>query len=596
MSSNKEIIALSDFEHMLLRPEVWCGSTNISEERVAIIRDGKIISDYKDVSVAFYKLMDEALSNAFDESKRMKGEMKKIEINFDSKTNEVTVMDTGGGFINASKINDKTGKSNVETAFSVLRAGSNFFNDDTKESLIGRNGAGISICSMLSDHFSVRTVNNMESYSQTWTKFVPTKPVIESRKPDEQTGTTVSFIPRRDTFKHCKWDKEYIHSIMIFKQFLKKLDPLISNLEFTCTFDGEKLDLDVDFIPDKYYKIDTKIGTLIVWESFSQSTTVTFVNGAMCGGIHHRIVVDWLNELFETPSAYRFYECFIILNLPPKMVNFGDQNKTKFDTSRKDISPLLEKYFLGQLRKQLKNSEVYGIIMKKIAESDREGDVRNLRNKKRTQKNKISDKYFPASTKPKNLIIVEGQSAAGGTCQKRNSHIDAVYALKGKIKNARKLSDLTSNSEIVDLMNILNLDPENDRACKFEKIIIATDFDNDGIGHIASLLVNLFYKWFPNVIRQGKLYILQTPLMTAEEGKKIKHFYNTRDIDKLTKLGKKFTNIRYLKGLGSLSISDWEYVFNDMHLLHIMEDSKSEKMLEMAFGTNASLRKKWLQG
>ena len=144
-------------------------------------------------------------------------------------------------------------------------------------------------------------------------------------------------------------------------------------------------------------------------------------------------------------------------------------------------------------------------------------------------------------------------------------------------------------------MNILNLDPENDKSCKFEKIIISTDADPDGLGHIASLITNLFYKWFPNVIRQGKLYILQTPLMSGDEGRKIRYFYSMKDYETLTKMGKKFTGIRYLKGLGSLSRADWEFVFADMHLLRIAEDSRSSKMLEMAFGLSAGLRKKWLQ-
>lgn len=190
--------------------------------------------------------------------------------------------------------------------------------------------------------------------------------------------------------------------------------------------------------------------------------------------------------------------------------------------------------------------------------------------------------------------LISHNSAMGSILQKRDPKNDAVYALKGKIRNARRLSDLTSNSEIIDLMNILNLDPENDRACKFEKVIISTDNDPDGIGHIASLIVNLFHKWFPNVILQGKLFILQTPLLSGDEGKKIRYFYSMRDYVKFN-AKKKLTNVRYLKGLGSLSRADWEYVFASMNLYRLTEDSRSDKMLEMAFGGNAALRKKWLQ-
>jgi DNA gyrase/topoisomerase IV subunit B len=381
---------------------------------------------------------------------------------------------------------------------------------------------------------------------------------------------------------------------MIFKKFLKNNDNVISKLEFDCYFDGVKLDLDVNFLPENYFKAESKHGAIYVWESYQQSTSATFINGAICNGIHHRIFGEWLNDGFGSNNAGKFYESFIVLNLPPNLVSFGDQNKTRFVTSRSKINPLLEKFFYPNIKKNLKSSSIYTNILQRIADASREGDVKNLRNTKKAQKHKISDKYFPPSVKSGNLFIVEGGSAMGSILQKRDPKNDAVYALKGKIRNARRLSDLTSNSEIVDLMNILNLDPENDRACKFDKVIISTDADPDGLGHIASLITNLFFKWFPNVIRQGKLYILQTPLLSVDEGKKTRYFYSMRDFESYTK-SRKPSNVRYLKGLGSLSRADWEHVFADMRLFRLSEDSKSTKMMEMAFGNNAQLRKKWLQ-
>ena len=276
------------------------------------------------------------------------------------------------------------------------------------------------------------------------------------------------------------------------------------------------------------------------------------------------------------------------------MVRFGDQNKTRFVTSRNEITPVLEKHFANHIKKNLKNSSIFDSIPARIAEAERDGDIRNLKNQKKSRRGKISDTYFPSSNNTTNLYLVEGGSAAGSVLQKRDSKNDAVYALKGKVKNARRLGDLTSNSEIVDLMNILNLDPENDKACKFERVIIAADADPDGLGHIASLITNLFFKWFPTVIRQGRLYILQTPLLSVDEGKKVKHFYSMKEFENYSK-SKKPSGVRYLKGLGSLSGSDWEHVFGNMRLFRLTEDPKGPKMLEVAFGANAALRKKWLQ-
>jgi DNA gyrase subunit B/topoisomerase-4 subunit B len=569
------------------------GSIEPSEEKVAIVKEGKLVNDVKEISVGFYKLMGEILDNAFDEAKRHKGEMKRIEIHFSSKDNSVRVIDTGGGFLNASKPNPKTEVSNVETAMTMLRAGSNFYNEAASDHLIGTNGVGASIVNMLADEFYIKTVNSEEIYEQTWKKFVSPGPKISTHG-KMQTGTEIFYVPRKDKFKNCKWDKDYVHTLMIFRDYLKKSDPQISHVDFVCMFDDKMLDLNIDFIPEEHIRVENKYGAFLMWESYSNSATISFMNGALCTGIHQRVLCDYVNEIYENPLAGRFYETLIMLNLPPKFVRFGDQNKTRYVTSRGEISPLLEKNFFPGIKKSIRSSPLYDNILKKIADAERDGDVRNLRNKKRATKAKISEKYFPFSKRAKNLFIVEGGSARGSILQERDPDTDAVYSLKGKIRNARRLSDLTSNAEIIDLMNILNLDPENDRSCKFERVIISTDADPDGLGHIASLIINLFYKWFPNVVRQGKLFILQTPLLSVNEGGKTKYFYSMKEFEAYNAI-KKPSGVRYLKGLGSLSLPDWQYVFSNMRLLKITEDSKSIKMIEMAFGSDAGVRKKWLQ-
>jgi topoisomerase-4 subunit B len=590
--SNKTIVALTDFEHVLARPTMYIGSLEPSEEKVALVKEGKLVNDVKEFSVGFYKLMGEILDNAFDEAKRHKGEMKRIEIHFSSKDNSVKVIDTGGGFINASKPNPKTGISNVATAMTMLRAGSNFHNESSTDHLIGTNGVGASIVNMLAEEFYIKTTNSEEIYEQTWKKFLSNGPKITARG-KEQTGTEIFYVPRKDKFKNCKWDKDYVHTLMLFRDFLKKSDPEIAHVEFLSTFDGVPFDMNVQFVPEEHVRVENKYGVFLLWESYMNSATISFMNGALCQGIHQRVLLDYVNEIFENPLAGRFYESLIMLNLPPKFVRFGDQNKTRYVTSRGEIAPLLEKNFFPGIKKAIRMSPIYDNILKKIADAEREGDVRNLRNKKRAQKAKISEKYVPFTKRPGNLFVVEGGSALGSILQRRDTETDAVYSLKGKIRNARRLSDLTSNAEIIDLMNILNLDPENDRQCRFERVVIATDADPDGLGHIASLIINLFYKWFPNVIRQGKLFILQTPLLSVNDGK-TRYFYSMKEFEVYCKT-KKPSGVRYLKGLGSLSLADWEFVFSSMRLLKISEDSKSTRMIEMAFGSDAGVRKKWLQ-
>jgi DNA gyrase/topoisomerase IV subunit B len=305
---------------------------------------------------------------------------------------------------------------------------------------------------------------------------------------------------------------------------------------------------------------------------------------------------DWVNDMFDYPQAHMFYGTFFVLNLPPKLVKFGDQNKTKYAGGRWEIQPLLEKKFFAKLKRQLLGSEIYQIIKKKIDERNLKQDLNNLKSKKKAAAKKISDKYFPPSQAKGTLFIVEGSSAMGSILQKRDPRTDGVYSLKGKIKNARTVRDLGTNAEIIDLMNILNLEPGNGKGCTFANVAIATDWDPDGIGHIASLVINLFYKWFPQVIDSGKLNILITPLASIDVNSKRQYFYSLEEFGNYEKAGNKMSNVRYLKGLGSLSIQDWEVVMAERAMFKIKNDRSSGKYIDIAFGLNSNKRKKWLEG
>ena len=594
--SNKEIVALSELEHVLLRPGMWVGSVEKSEEKVQIVEPGKLIEKSKIISVGFYKMLNEIVDNAFDEAKRMKGAMPKIIVKINSKTNEVTVIDTGGGFLNAEKPNSKTGASNVETAMSMLRAGSNFYNENSEESLIGTNGVGAALVNMLSEKFSIVTCNNEIEYGIEWERFIKKDEYKKPRNKKLPTGTSATYIPRKDIFKGCTWDKEYLHTMFIFREFLKKQDPVISNLIIEFYFDDQLLNLDIPFIPEDAVVIQTKIGMITLWKGYEGSASASFINGALCTGPHQRIFTEWINELFSYQYAHHFYQSFIILNFPPKLVKFGDQNKTKYAAGRWEIYPILEKEFKKKIDRTIPRTQFFDDVKKIIEERTAQQHLNNIKSKKKAAAKKISDKYFPPSQSKGTLFIVEGSSAMGSILQKRDPRIDAVYSLKGKIKNARNLSDLGSNNEIIDLMNILNLEPRDGSKCSFANIAISTDWDPDGIGHIASLVINLFYKWFPQVIEQGRLHILITPLVSAEVKNKRQYFYSLHEWAEFEKSGTAYKNVRYLKGLGSLSIEDWEKVMGERKMFKIRVDRSAAKYIDIAFGNSADKRKKWLEG
>lgn len=608
---SKQIIALSDFEHVRKRPTMYVGSVDISDERVQLIHNGRLIELNKQISVGFYKLINEILDNSFDEAKRMKGKLKNINISFNSKTNEVSVSDTGNGFFEGTEINPKTGISNIETAMIMLRAGSNFHNENTEEALIGTNGVGAAVVNMLSSKFSITTINSTHYYHQEWENFVEKTKEIRPRKRGDKLGTKVSFIPSKEIFKNSKWDKEYVRTLMTMKEFLRYEDPVLSKLKFEVKFDGELMNITESFIPEESIMVEFKHGYVIFmphkrphelkdFKGHNYGTAdVSFVNGALCVGAHQRVVNDYISTIYDYNYAYQFVDTFFVMNLPPKLVRFGDQNKTKYVIGRWEIEPILNKTLEGKVKHGMgKRTEFYKLIKEII---DKHVSVEHMklvkREKRKSAKSKtISDKYFPPTKRNGTLFLVEGDSAKGSILQKRDSETDGVYALRGKLKNARNLIDLASNNEIVDIMNILNIEPNDGKKCSYDKVVIATDWDPDGIGHIASLIINLFWRWFPTIINDRKLCILITPLISVDIKAKREYFYSQDKLNEWAKTNKKYTNIRYLKGLGSLSLPDWEYVMHYRDMWALYNDRSAGRYLNMAFNSGSNQRKKWLKG
>lgn len=600
MPVNKDIQVLSDFEHVLRKPTIYVGSVEPSEERVPVIKDNLIYEDVKIISVGMYKILNESIDNAFDEAKRQGGSGIKIHVSFDSGTNMASISDSGGGFRNAEKIHKKTNLSMVETALTILRAGSNFENDSLQENIVGTNGMGISLTNMLSETFSVVTNNGTVQYEQTWENFRSIKKNHRAAKRNEKTGTTISFIPRKDIFKKCFWDREFIQTQMSFRKWILGFDPILQDVEFSVSWDGIPMLLVEDFFPQNKIMVSTKIGTICLYPSFSGSIRTSFINGTQASStgqrqIHEAMVHEELNSLLGYEQANQFYETVITLNVPPKIMRFGDQNKTRFVTTRAELQPFLEQ-LTKKLRRNVAGSELEETLKKAINEHLHKGEIKKMRVARKDNSIKFSEKYFPASKKKERIFLCEGLSAAGSLAQKRNKETDAVYALRGKVKNVQTITDMTSNKEIMDLINILGLDIEN-QTLDFKEVIIATDADFDG-QHITSLLINLFYRWFPYVIQKKKLATLMKPLVSCEiDGRRErKYFYSLKEFEKYSATSqKKPKNVRYLKGLGSNDIKDWEWIFNNMQVMYFREDTQSMRFLDIAFGTSAQKRKDWLQ-
>lgn len=587
---SKKIVSLSDFEHVLKRPTIYIGSVDKTEEKLPIIEDKKIVQKNFNISVGFYKLLSEIIDNAWDEAKRCNGSMPKITVDIYSDTGRVIISDTGNGFLKGYEKNEKTGVSNVETAMTMLRAGSNFYNEDTKENLIGTNGVGASIVNMLSSKFEIVTSDGKKRYMQRWENF---QSVTKKTTSSKSKGTRIDFTPREDIFPGCKWDKEIIQSYFTFRNYIKNLDPKLRKTKFGVRFDGEILKINQKFLPPNTVSVKSnKYGEIHFWPSYNGSTKLSFVNGTRCSGIHQKIVQDSLNELIKYDKAHEFYDTLVILELEPKDVLFGDQNKTKFVSQRPKIQPIYDKYFKTSVKRELLKSDALNIIKESIDTRLHGKSMSQISKIAKQKKVEISDKYYPASKRKDMIFLTEGLSAMGSILQRRDSATMGMYALRGKVKNVKTAKDLTGNKEIEELIRVIGLDPNPTVKPKYDKIVISTDGDFDG-SHIASLIINMIQKWFPHIIRQGRLLKLETPIVVAKKGGQIKRYYS---LDEFQKNNTGLTNIRYLKGLGSLSLSDWEYVFSNLKLSKYVADPEANEKLEMAFGDDVNLRKQWLTG
>jgi len=592
----KEIIALNTFEAVRLRPTMYIGQLSPADEKLPLVVDGKLMYVQKTWSEGFMHLVIEILENALDEAKRCKGKMKNITVKVNLDNNEITVIDEGMGFHNAAKKHKKTKKNVVRTALEELHAGSNFV--ETEQNILGTHGVGSAVTNILSEKFVVETVNKTHFVRFVWDNFKVVEEEIRKKTPKDILGTKISFIPSKEMFPNYTWDKDLITTYLSYKIFLVKSDPVISKLNLHGFFieKGKETPIPVTagFIPNEHVVVTNNFGTIYLWESYENSCSLSFVNGSQCTGIHQKIVNDWVNEYFKYNLAHHFYETLIILNVPSTLMRFSDQNKTKYAIGRWEIEEPMKEKFHAKLLKFLSKSEIARNIEQSIEDRMHNENMSKIKRAQRQSKRKISDKFSPSSKYRQNIYITEGLSAAGSVKQARDSETDAIYALKGKVKNARRLSDLTANTEWMDIMSILEIEPGSPKLPVYDKIIIATDEDPDG-QHISSLIINFFHKWFPQIIEEKKLYRIITPLISCEAGKERKYFYTLNDFSEFSKINK-VSNVKYLKGLGSLSLKDWEHIMSHRMLFSIIHDRSSNRFLEIAFGDSSAKRKKWLEG
>ncbi|HBI40501.1 MAG TPA: DNA topoisomerase IV [Tenacibaculum sp.] len=586
-------------EHIRMRPGMYIGK----------LGDGSSPDD------GIYILIKEVLDNSIDEF--VMGGGKTIEVSVQG--NKVNVRDYGRG-IPLGKVVDVVSKMNT---------GGKYDSKAFKKS-VGLNGVGTKAVNALSTYFRVESTRDGKSASAEFEKGSLTNQTLLDET-SRRRGTKVTFIADESIFKNYKYRPEYI--IKLLKNYV------YLNPGLTIIFNGEKFfsenglkDLleDNNNIEDMLYSIihlrgeDIEIAMSHSKTQYSEEY-YSFVNGQNTsqGGTHLaafreavvKTVREFYNKNFDASDVRKSIVGAISIKVMEPV--FESQTKTKLgSTEMGGDLPTVRTYINDFIKNKLDNylhkqPEIAEKLQKKILQAEKErkelSGIRKLardRAKKASLHNKkLRDcRIHFGDTKKEGylnttLFITEGDSASGSITKSRNVNTQAVFSLKGKPLNSYGLSKkiVYENEEFNLLQAALNIE-DGMESLRYNNIVIATDADVDGM-HIRLLLITFFLQFFPEIIKEGHLYILETPLFRVRNKKETIYCYSEEEkqiaINKLR--GK--PEITRFKGLGEISPNEFvHFIGDDIRLDPVMLDKEMsiEQMLEFYMGKNTPDRQKFI--
>ena len=586
-------------EHIRMRPGMYIGK----------LGDGSSADD------GIYILLKEVLDNSIDEY--VMGAGKTIEISIQG--SKVTVRDYGRG-IPLGKVVDVVSKMNT---------GGKYDSKAFKKS-VGLNGVGTKAVNALSSFFRVESTREGKSASAEFSQGnLGNEEFLEETS--RRKGTKVSFIPDETIFKNYKFRNEYVAKMLKNYVYL--------NPGLTIIFNGEKFfsenglkDLleDNNNQDDMLYPIihlkgdDIEVAITHSKTQYSEEYH-SFVNGQHTtqGGTHQsafreaivKTIRDFFGKSFESSDVRKSIISAIAIKVMEPV--FESQTKTKLgSTEMGGDLPTVRTYINDFVKTHLdnylhKNTEIADKLQKKILQAEKErkelSGIRKLardRAKKASLHNKkLRDcRIHLGDTKKEahletTLFITEGDSASGSITKSRNVNTQAVFSLKGKPLNSYGLSKkiVYENEEFNLLQAALNIE-DGLEDLRYNNIVIATDADVDGM-HIRLLLITFFLQFFPELIKEGHLYILETPLFRVRNKKETFYCYSDDEkreaIDKLR--GK--PEITRFKGLGEISPNEFvHFIGDDIRLDPVMLDKEMsiEQMLQFYMGKNTPDRQKFI--
>ena len=543
------------------------------------MRPGMYIGKLGDGSAyddGIYILLKEILDNSIDEF--VMGAGKTIEISI--KDNMVSVRDYGRG-IPLGKVKDVVSKMNT---------GGKYDTRAFKKS-VGLNGVGTKAVNALSSYFKVESFRDgkEKSVSFEFGEVVDDLPLTDSSK---RKGTKVLFKPDDSIFKKFKYRNEYVSRMLKYYVYLNPGLSIIFNGEKFKSENGLKdLIEDNNNIEDFLYPIihlkgnDIELAITHNKKQYSEEY-YSFVNGQHTtqGGTHlsscREGIVKTLREFYKKPYDSSDIRKSILCAISIKVLEpvFESQTKTKLGSTEMGGGlPTVRTYINDFISKKLdnylhKNPIVAEEIQRKILQAERErkelSGIRKLareRAKKSSLHNKklrdcrvhldnMSNEHRLDST----LFITEGDSASGSITKSRNVNTQAVFSLRGKPLNSYSMTKkiVYENEEFNLLQAALNIE-EGLEKLRYNKIVIATDADVDGM-HIRLLLITFFLQFFPELIKEGHVFILQTPLFRVRNKKETIYCYSEEErVDAIHKLSPK-PEITRFKGLGEISPNEFK--------------------------------------
>lgn len=561
-----------------------------------------------------YVLLKEVIDNSIDEY--VMGNGKSIDISI--KKDNVTIRDFGRG-IPLGKVVDVVSKINT---------GAKYDSKVFKKS-VGLNGVGSKAVNALSSYFKIKSIRDGKSKLVEFSKGL----VVNDEEIQENSGrkgTTVSFTPDKEMFGDFKFINEFIEKMLMNYCYL--------NTGLTINYNGHKFYsekglfdlLDQNTDAELLYPIihlkgeDIEVAITHCKNQYSEQY-YSFVNGqhTVQGGTHQgafrqaivRVIRDFYNKNYEASDIRQAINAAVSIKVIEPI--FESQTKTKLGSTEIEPKGLtIQTFVLDFLKKHLdnylhKNPETAEIIQKKIQHAEHErkamAGVKKLA-RERAKKASLHNKklrdcrvHYNDTNKDlrfdSTLFITEGDSASGSITKTRDIKTQAVFSLRGKPLNCYGLTKkvVYENEEFNLLQSALNIEQGIDDL-RYNKIVIATDADVDGM-HIRLLLITFFLQFFPELVKEGHVYILETPLFRVRNKKETIYCYtNEERIEALSKLGKN-PEITRFKGLGEISPNEFKYFIGENMRLDpviVGSEAKIQDILKYYMGKNTPQRQEFI--